>query len=74
MLNTSMFINTKGEFSISEGTCLYKVPFNVIRSSGRKLFFYSDPNSTTPVYDWYNNLNEDNKEEIQVVRTEKRKY
>lgn len=74
MLNTSMFINTNGQFSISEGTCLYKIPFDIIRSSGRRLFFYNNRNSTTPVLDWYKKLNEYNKKEIQIVNTEEITY
>lgn len=71
MLNTSMFIDTHGYFSILEGTCLYKIPFGIIHSLGRRLFFYNDPNSATPVQDWYNKLNSYNKEEIQIVETGK---
>jgi hypothetical protein len=74
MLNTSMYIDNWGKFYISEGSFVYKIPFNIIHSLGRKLFFYSDRNSSTPVQDWYNKLNEYNKEEIQVVKTEEIKY
>jgi len=42
-----------------------------MHSFRRRLFFYNDPNSTTPVLDWYNKLNEYNKEEIQIIETEK---
>jgi len=51
-------------FFIVEDDIIYKIPFAVIFTSGRKLLYYSDKNSTAPVKDWYNKLDEISRQEI----------
>jgi|GEM_PF-4197763 len=53
-------------YIIIEDELMYTVPFHIIFQLGRKLIYYSDKNSSTPVRDWYENLNEVLKKEILI--------
>lgn len=64
MINAAIVIEKNGLFSISEQNNVYKIPFDIIFETGRKLFFYSDKNSSTPVENWYNRLSEQYKKRI----------